>query len=307
MILPIFMKIVFINVYICFFLYVMIISMKTLIPLIKQLIPHLTTSELKIAKYIIANPEKIIDIDISVLSNKSSSSNAAVIRLCHRLDLSGFKELKVILAKEVYSGALILNEDDNILSPNDAATIPELKDSMLSAIRESLINLDSIISSQTISKAVECILQTKYVLLAGTGASGLVASDLYLKLMRIGIKTSYSTDEDAQVIQACNLSKKDSLIVCSYSGETKTALNVAKKAKERGVTVISISKIGGNSLSKIADINLGVPNCESLYRQGATLSRINQMVVVDILFSALLLKDKNAAKKARETWHSISH
>jgi DNA-binding MurR/RpiR family transcriptional regulator len=280
--------------------------MKKIIPLINQLIPHLTTSELKIAKYIIGNPEEIVNIDISVLSNKAGSSNAAVIRFCHRLELSGFKELKVLLAKEVYSGFLIIDEDKN-LSPNDAVTISELKESMLSAVRETLESLDSIISSQTISKAVEYILESQYVLLAGTGASGIVASDLSLKLMRIGIKTSHSIDEDAQIIQACNLSENDTVIVCSYSGETKTAIKVANKAKERGSTVISISKIGGNSLSKIADINLAVPNCESLYRQGATLSRINQMVVVDILFSALLLKDRNAVEKARQTWNAISH
>ncbi len=282
--------------------------MKTIIPLIKQLIPHLTSSEEKIANYILANPEKIVDIDITVLSAEAGSSNAAVIRLCHKLDLTGFKELKVVLAKEVYSGFLILNDDKkNILTPNEAVTIPELKESMLSAIRESLTSLDSIISSSIIEETVEYILKSKYVLLSGIGASGLVANDLSLKLMRIGIKTSYTMDEDAQVIQACNLSENDTAIVCSYSGESKTAINVAKEAKKKGARVISISKIGGNSLSKVSDINLGVPTCESLYRQGATLSRINQMVVVDILFSALLLKGENAVIKARETWNSISH
>lgn len=280
--------------------------MKTVIPIIKQIVPQLTSSELKIAEYILANPEEVVDIDIKVLSSKAGSSNAAVTRLCQRLGLTGFKELKVILAKEVYSGFLIVN-DSNIVSPNDAVTIPQLKESMLSAIRETLISLDSIVSSSSIEKAVDYILSSEYVLLSGKGASGLVANDLSLKLMRIGIKTSYIYDDDAQIIQACNLSSKDTVIVCSYSGETKTPIDVAKKAKERGATIISISKIGGNSLSKISDINLGVPTCESLYRQGATLSRINQMVVVDILFSALLLKDSKAVEKARQTWNSISH
>jgi len=281
--------------------------MKTVIPIIKQILPQLSSSELKIAEYILSNPEEIVDIDISVLSTKAGSSNAAVTRLCQRVGLTGFKEMKVILAKEIYSGFLILNENINTITPNDAVTIPELKESMLSAVRDSLISLDSIISSETIENAVDMILKSKYVLISGTGASGLVANDLSLKLMRIGIKTSFLYDDDAQVIQSCNLSKKDIAIVCSYSGETKTAISVAKKAKERGAKVISISKIGGNSLSKLSDINLGVPTCESLYRQGATLSRINQMVVVDILFSALLLKDKKAVEKARQTWNSISH
>lgn len=281
--------------------------MKKVIPLLKQLIPHLPASELKVAKYILSNPEEVIDIDISSLSTKAHTSNAAVIRLCHKLDLSGFKELKVILAKEVYSGFLILKENNNTVSLNNVVTIPELKDSMLNAIRESLITLDSIINSKKIEQAVDSILKSKYILLSGIGASGLVADDLNLKLMRIGIKTSYSCDQDAQIIQACNLSEKDTAIIISYSGETPTAISVAQKAKENGATVISISKIGGNSLTKISDINLGVSTCESLYRQGATLSRINQMVVVDILFSALLLKDKKAVQKTKQTWSSVSH
>ncbi|MDY4611611.1 MAG: SIS domain-containing protein [Sphaerochaetaceae bacterium] len=115
------------------------------------------------------------------------------------------------------------------------------------------------------------------------------------------------SDTDIQIVQACSLTGEDAAILFSYSGETDHTLRTAYQAENTGATVIAITRIGTNSLSKITDIVLNVPDTEALYRHGATLSGINQMVVVDILYSALVSRRKDAAARIRQTWQAVAH
>ncbi len=83
-------------------------------------------------------------------------------------------------------------------------------------------------------------------------------------------------------------------------------LTVAQKAKQSGATVIAITRIGGNSLSKLSDQVLAVPDSEALYRQGASLSRLSQLVVVDILYSCLIARRSDADAFINATWKAVS-
>ena len=85
-------------------------------------------------------------------------------------------------------------------------------------------------------------------------------------------------------------------------------LRVAQEARKNHATVIAISRIGGNSLSRIADITLNVVNNESLFREGATLSRIGQLVMVDIIYAMILVRShEKSIELLKRTWEAVSH
>ena len=67
----------------------------------------------------------------------------------------------------------------------------------------------------------------------------------------------------------------------------------AREAKERGASVVAITRYGASALSACADIVLNVPAVESTFRQGATVSRLSQLLVVDALYSSMLIKISN--------------
>jgi len=111
-----------------------------------------------------------------------------------------------------------------------------------------------------------------------------------------------------QVVQACSLTKLDTLIAFSYSGESDKVLKVAKEAKKNNAKVIAITRIGGNSLSRIADYTIQIPNNESVFREGATLSRISQLLVVDIIYAMILTGSHGKATELlKRTWEAVSH
>src|SRR5699024_9873450 len=62
---------------------------------IKEMLPLLPPSEKKIAAYILENPQDIISMTANELGKRSTTSGAAVIRLCKSLNLKGFHDLKI--------------------------------------------------------------------------------------------------------------------------------------------------------------------------------------------------------------------
>ena len=79
----------------------------------------------------------------------------------------------------------------------------------------------------------------------------------------------------------------DAAIFISYSGETRDIVETLKIARQTGAATISITKYGSNTLSEKADINLFISSPETTMRSGASGSRIAQLNIIDILFTAV--------------------
>jgi len=62
-----------------------------------------------------------------------------------------------------------------------------------------------------------------------------------------------------------------------------------------------------NAIRSAADIALLVPASERIYRQGAVTSRINQLTVVDILYSIIVSKNLDSSITAIERTMRATH
>jgi DNA-binding MurR/RpiR family transcriptional regulator len=275
--------------------------------LIKQFSPNLSPSERKAADFLMAFPAQAVQMGVTNLAERSGTSSAAIIRLANRLGYKGYSELRMSLAKEVFSTE---SSQNNSLIPDltTATSTDDIVKTMVGLTNESVAGIDKVLDRDALEATVELIRNSRHILLSGVGASGVVATDLQQKIARLGLLAVYTPDSDMQVVQSCSVNELDAVIAISYSGETGDVLKVAKEAKKNKAPVIAITRIGGNSLSKIADINLFVPNSESLFRQGATSSRINQLLVVDIIYAMILTKTQDhTVEIIKRTWEAVSH
>lgn len=69
--------------------------------MLSEMLSKLPPSERKIATYILENPQEAISCTTSELGERSTTSGAAVIRLCKLLGLKGFQELKLRIAGDL--------------------------------------------------------------------------------------------------------------------------------------------------------------------------------------------------------------
>ena len=82
--------------------------------------------------------------------------------------------------------------------------------------------------------------------------------------------------------------------------------NICKLAKRKGVPVISITKQGNNPITLLSDVALHVVPSEALVREGATVSRLQMLTIVDLIFQFLINKQPDVFDTLMETWNNVS-
>ena len=105
------------------------------------------------------------------------------------------------------------------------------------------------ISVDAANTFVSLVNEAGEVFCAGAGRSGFQVKGFAMRLMHMGIK-SYVVGETVTP----NIKEDGLLVVCSGSGETKSLVNHAQKAKEMGAKIALITTNVDSSIGNIADV-----------------------------------------------------
>ena len=279
--------------------------MDSLLFAIREQLPKLPKAERKAADYILAEPGKAVYYNIAELAKQSGVSQAAIVRFCRRIGTEGYSDFKIRLSHDVFRISPERYLPNQELEPGkDPATV--VKD-VIGSIQRSMAWLESLSDIHLLSRAADMIGSARMNYIFGVGASSLVAQDMYQKLVRIGIPCSVPLDTDLQITAACNLTKQDTALIISYSGETPAMLTVGEWARKKGAAVITLTRETNNSLQSYADAPLLVPSTEQVLRPGAMTSRISQLAVIDMLYSLLFTRNLNTTIQALEETLIATH
>ena len=158
--------------------------------------------------------------------------------------------------------------------------------------------------NNSFNDAVEAIAncQSK-VILCGVGKSGLIAAKISATLSSIGTPSFSLSANDCSHGNLGSISKKDIVILISYSGSTEELKNVIKYANRNRITLIGIMSKKNSILHKASDIKLLIPEViEAGLGIIPTSSTINQLSIGDALAVSVLNK-KNISKKDFKKFH----
>ena len=158
--------------------------------------------------------------------------------------------------------------------------------------------------NNTFDAAVNAIVtcQSK-VIISGVGKSGLIAAKISATLSSVGTPSFSLSASDCSHGDLGSISKKDVLILISYSGSSEELKNIIKYANRNKVTLIGIVSKKKSLLYKAADIKLHIPEVvEAGLGIVPTSSTINQLAIGDALAVATLNK-KRISKKDFKNFH----
>ena len=143
-------------------------------------------------------------------------------------------------------------------------------------------------------KAVKEINKCKSkVIICGVGKSGKIASKISATLSSVGTPSFSISASDCSHGDLGRITKKDILIIISYSGNTDELRNIIKYAKSNNITLIGIVSNKKSNLYDSANIKLLIPEVEEAgYGIVPTSSTTAQLSLGDAL-SIALMKIKN--------------
>ena len=158
--------------------------------------------------------------------------------------------------------------------------------------------------NNSFNEAVEAITKCQSkVILCGVGKSGLIASKISATLSSVGTPSFSLSANDCSHGDLGSISKKDILILISYSGSSSELTNIIKYANRNKITLIGIVSKKNSILYKASDIKLYVPEVvEAGLGIVPTSSTINQLSIGDALAVATISK-KKISKKDFKKYH----
>ncbi len=144
--------------------------------------------------------------------------------------------------------------------------------------------------NETIETISKC--QSK-VILCGVGKSGLIASKISATLSSVGVPSFTISASDSSHGDLGSISKKDILILISYSGNTDELRNLIQYANRNRIKLIGIMSKKNSTLFKNSNIKLLIPEVkESGHGIVPTSSTTAQLAVGDAIAISLMFQNK---------------
>ena len=155
-----------------------------------------------------------------------------------------------------------------------------------------LIKLKKSLNS-TFNKAVNEIAKcNSKIILCGVGKTGLIASKIAATFSSIGTPSFFLSASNSSHGDLGSITKKDILILISYSGETNELKNIIQYANRNKILLIGIVSKKDSTLYKASDIKLLTPQVRESGGIVPTSSTTVQLALGDALAISLMKHKK---------------
>ena len=253
--------------------------------LVRRSVPRLSAAEARVAETILGDPTLVVDLAINDLARLCSTSLSTVARFAQSLGFSGYRELRVAVARTVtlaQAQQARFGLDTTAIDRDDepAAIAAKLAAQEIDAIEKTARGLDAV----ALDRAARAVVDARHIEILGQASSSLTAQDLQQKLSRIGCSAAHSSDPHLSLTAASIRTADDVVVAISHGGEPQEVVRGVEVARDAGALTVAITSVSDSALALAADVVLLTYAQESPFRMAAMSSRIAQLALVDILF-----------------------
>jgi len=250
----------------------------------------LRRSERKVADVVLADPHSVVKMTLAELAKASQVSDPTIVRFANAVGCDGFHDFRIQLAQAAALGIpatqSVIESDDNVQT-----TTSKIFDYSITSIDHVRSHLDL----AAVEQAVDAMWHCHNIVFIGLGASGIVAMDAEQKFPLFGVPCSAPTDTHQQFLAASMATSETVFVAISNVGRTVTILDAVRAAREAGATVVAITG-SRTPLAEISDIAIIVESLDNTDVYTPTISRLAQLVVVDVLATLVLLRRDESAR-----------
>lgn len=259
---------------------------------ITVLYDQLFDAEKKIAKFILNNPKKVVDMTVSELAEISDVSIASVSRFCRKVGLKGFAQLKISLAQELVD----THKSGEISNDISVDNIPQSLQNILANKITELKQTVNLINTDEFREILEGIRDSSRVQVIAVGNTIPVAIDAAFKFNELGIPTTAGTIWETQLSYSFTLGKGDVLIAISNSGESDKVLEAVKIANNNKAMTIGITNSPHSAIGEEVQYHITTATREKLFLDEFCFSRVSASTVIEIIFLFLTEMIENSHK-----------
>lgn len=273
----------------------------SLLDRIQQIQLELTPAERRVAALILENPRTVLNEAIAEISRLADVSQPTVIRFCRSLGFTGLADFKLKFASSL-TGTIPVRHSQVRRNDSTHDLSAKVIDNTVSAI----LNFRDQLEVHAIDQAIALLRKANKVEFYAMGNSRAVALDGQHKFFRFRIPTANYGDAHLFTMAAELLNPGDVVIVVSNSGKLPELLNAVDVALHAGADVIAIAP-HQSPLAKKATVCLAVNHSEDNATFLSMISRILQLLLIDILAVGLSVDAPHSADSREKEATRLSH
>ncbi|MEK4366142.1 MurR/RpiR family transcriptional regulator [Paenibacillus sp. FSL M8-0212] len=250
---------------------------------------NFTPNEKSIASYILTHKDRILHFNVQELAKVTYTSHSAINRLIHKLELTGFKEFMIRLAREFEqdSAQNISNVDPNYpfsLGESSLQVAKEIAELMKETIEKNVAYMDD----ELLTRTAQLLDQADRIFIYALGDSQIRAKSFQNKLFKINKYVVIATELSEWAHHTVNLTTKDCAIFLTYHGKSQSYITAAHHFKRESIPFITITATSQSELAKLSTICIRVPDDEvKLAKIGSFSSQIAFEYVLNVIYSCI--------------------
>lgn len=233
------------------------------------LLDTLSHSETELLQYILDHQQDLLHISIQRLAESAYTSPASIIRMCKKLNLSGFNDLKYYLREKR-------------VKQQDAPLSAELK-GVLSKDYAYLKQTLSGLSMTDLAFTADCLCSDKNIYLFARGMSFMPITYMHQVLLSLDRDCLCFIDPPLMFHAARHMTANDVVLIASSGGSTDGIQKAAQLAKEHQATVIALTSDQHSPLATLADVVFHCYASNRYLNEIDIKSRFTMMFVIDLI------------------------
>lgn len=244
---------------------------KEVLEVIRSQYDNIFSAEKKVADYVLKNPDKTVDANVSELAKLSGVSDATVVRTCHHLGYKGYYQFRITLSRDLGK------KKKNVGKEEDAI------DKVFGNFSDMLLEIGQSIKAKTMNECVSLIKNARTVHILAVGNSANVAQYLGFRLGRLGIRATYNVSPEYCINHINLADKEDILIAISKSGTSKQVIRGVELAREKQLKILAITSSEQSPISDMADHILLSKEKQGMFYIGKKYSYFSELAVIDAM------------------------
>jgi DNA-binding MurR/RpiR family transcriptional regulator len=265
---------------------------------LRERLPTMRGANATIAAQILDDPSAITQCSIGELARLTGTSPPSITRFCRSLEISGYPELKLLIAAELGQASASAWDQDLGATIGDRDSPARVTGIVVATALRSMQRAAEALDLASLGRAADAVAQAGRCAIFGVGGSFQVAAEAQLRLHRIGRPVwAFNGLHDAKLSAALS-GPGDVFVAISRSGRTAEVIEATREARARGATTIALTSFASSPLTAVADIVLATPVQDISAGHGSLAVKYAQMLVVDCLYSLVAQRSYGSAAEA---------
>lgn len=245
---------------------------------------ELTELEQEIARYFLQSDTIQDDLSSQQVTQKLHISQAALTRFAKKCGFTGYREF-------VFQYQHQASKPDTHSHKHSPLTKRVLRS--YSIMREQTQDL---IDEEQLERVAQLIDDAERVYFFGTGSSGLIAREMKLRFMRLGVVCEALTDRDGFAWTTSIMDENCLVLGFSLSGTTQSVLDSLLDAKEMGAKTILFTSAPNKNSHAYTETVLVASHSQSSYIQRIS-AQLPMLILIDLIYAYFLEINRESKEK----------